>query len=541
MISVIPSVNQKCSCYPPTFISPVLLRDKDKLKKFFERQQTRFSSEEVFNEDRLISLSDVFPEHYKDKSDKFLEKAAKDVYHHPKSRIFHARELIQKGLDVGVELTEDEALYTIDSAREKLEKTIDWAKANKKYGRESAHHAVEASVLGTVISACEQTNSFPPSVMIGLKALHGYAQGMRGQKLYGSIYGRVDDDKGIKLYQRDSYGNISGDLAELSCTFETYIKPWVLPFLSVLDSDKIEAIISLLTLPTTSFWRLQYLGFVDQKLGDYLFKLTKNTPPAMFGNKESKKILEEINKSDIASINSLKIYINKTLRLKEGEKASDKLGELFKGLYSSNIQKIEKSATILNEVIAPFIGIAGFCLAVTGIPLRAVATLGFGDSISDSLKRKINAFARTTVSTQNILYSPRFSTLEYVKSKQILEAASRLQSDDPMRKELERNAIERCNVSKIGLIGNAINIFMPFVELIDDSSPFKKILKSVLSETGYGLSQWFFPKRRELRGRLFEEINPELFNPLEEEPLPLESSPPEEPPPEKPRLYRGED
>ncbi|MBI2995588.1 MAG: hypothetical protein HYY52_02640 [Candidatus Melainabacteria bacterium] len=531
MIASTPPVNQKHDYYPPVFISPVIKRDKKKLEKFLKEELKNFSSRAIYNEDKLISLSDVFPEHYRN-NDGFLEEAAKDICVHrdKDARIFHAKQLIQKGLDVGVELNKKEALYVIDKACEKVEKTIDWAHANKIYGNESATYAIEASILSGVISAFEQLDYFPPSLMIGLKALHGYTQGMRGKKLYGHIYGRADDDKGVSVFQRDNYENVAGTWAELSCTFETNIKPYVLPFLSFLDSDKIETATSLLTLPTNSLWSLRYLALSDQRLGNYLFKYAKNILPAVLGKEESKEAIEEIIKSEVLSINHLKGRVKGLLRLKEGEKASSKLGKLFLGLFSRDIKVLENSARILNETIAPFIGIAGFSFLAIFMPLRGVTAFTKDEYVSDSLKRKINSLARIRGSFQNVLYSLRFSTKEYARSVQLKDYISKLDEDDPTKKELEPLVNNFSNLSKIGLIGNAINIFMPAIELIDDSSPLKKILKSVLSETGYGISQWFFPKRRELRGKLFEAANLDLYEP------------PEEPPPSPPKLkiYRGD-
>ena len=68
-------------------------------------------------------------------------------------------------------------------------------------------------------------------------------------------------------------------------------------------------------------------------------------------------------------------------------------------------------------------------------------------------------------------------------------------------------ANDRHNLSILGLTGNAINIFMPFLKLIDNNNPFTKILKSALNEIGFGSSQYFFPKRRKLRGELFRVLN----------------------------------
>lgn len=534
MIATLPQVNQKCTHYPPTFISPYLLKDENKLDKFFKRQLTRFSSEEVFNEDKLISLCDVFPDHCSDSYGDFLEDAAKDIYLHPsqENRIYYAKQLIQKGLEVGIELSEEEASDIIDHAREQVEEVTEWSKANKKYGREAANYAIEATVLGCAISTLDNIESCPRLLVTALKVLHGYALGMRGERLYGYIYGRPDDDRGVLIYQRDNYENTAGDLAELSCTFETYIKPWVLPFLGVLDSDKKDTITSLLTLPTNFLWSLRYLAFADQRVCNYLFKYAKNVFPAILRNEDSKKVLEDIIKSDALSINYLKERVKVLLRLKEGEKASSKLYLLFKGLFSSDIKVLENSARILNETIAPLIGIVGFGFSAIFAPLRAITAFIGDEYISDSLRRKIDSLASERGSLQNILYSLRFSTAEYIRSQEIKQKVSILDKNEPEREELERLSNEFSNLSKIGLIGNGINIIMPFVKLIDDtSSPFLKITKSIFDQVGFGISQWFFPKRRMYRGKLFEANNSDLFKPIQ---------PPAETLPGKLRIYRAD-
>lgn len=360
----------------------------------------------------------------------------------------------------------------------------------------------------------ENIESCPRALLIVLNALHGYAQGMRGNKLYGYIYSRADDDKGICAYQKEKYRNISGDLSSLSCAFETYVKPWVLPFLCVLDSDKKDILTSLLNLPTMSFWRLGYLAFIDQRLGGEISK------------RASGKV-NEIKETDILTINYLKKKLKTLLRIKEGEKSSRKLYELVINLFSGDIKEIEKSARVLNETLAPILGILGFCFVAIGIPFKAVTTFAFGENLSNSATRKIDSFASLGITTQQMLYSLRFSAMEYVRSNQLKEVLKGM-DESKEKKELEKLSNSFYNLSVIGLTGNVINIFTPFLKLMDDSNQVTKILKSILNEVGFGLSQYFFPKRRELRGELFIASNKDLF-----EPEAIINEPP------KLKIYRG--
>jgi hypothetical protein len=365
-----------------------------------------------------------------------------------------------------------------------------------------------------------------------LNVLQGFTLGQRGNRQY-YLYGSNDDDRGVSAYQREYYGNkISGDLAELACTFETKVKPYVLPLLGYLETDNRDAIASLLTLPTTLFWRIRYSGYINQKFATNLITYIANKPLALLGDRVSQNALKELEKdSDILTMHYLKQRLKVLLRLKDSESVSGKISQLTKDLFSGDINSVRKSAEILNETFAPILGIAGFTFSALGIPLKAITTFATDEDFNPILKRTIDSFSTWGIATQQLLYSLRFSVMEYVKGRQIKEIIIEdKQMDSTKKNELQRLVEDRYKLSAFGFLANGLSCFLPLVKLLDDSNPFFKVSKSLTSETSCGLSQYFFSRRRELKARFFRVNNSELFQNTE---------PSVEEPPPPLRIYRG--
>ncbi|MBI2995992.1 MAG: hypothetical protein HYY52_04735, partial [Candidatus Melainabacteria bacterium] len=93
---------------------------------------------------------------------------------------------------------------------------------------------------------------------------------------------------------------------------------------------------------------------------------------------------------------------------------------------------------------------------------------------------------------------------EHIEGERILEKLKLPNNyTEEQKQELLRIANERCKLSMIGLFVNNLNIIMPFVRLFDDSNPLMKTTKSILYEISNGLSLYFFPRRRQLKGKQF--------------------------------------
>ncbi|MBI2996121.1 MAG: hypothetical protein HYY52_05380 [Candidatus Melainabacteria bacterium] len=471
------------------------LVNEETFERFKQRQFTRFKPEQIINEDNLILPQTILPQKPNALPIDFAQRIVLD----PSLKSKAIRILIKNGIP------KDEAKWEIAGAQDRFQEACDWAERNKTYGESGANAALIATITGIFLSVLNNLDSVPSFVKTGINILHNFALGKRGHDLY-TIYKQPDDDLGVKLYQKEHYGNhVTGDLADLSCKIETKVKPFVLPFLSFLDSDKQESLIQLLTLPTTLFWRGQYVGYLDQRFLTHLMKYVANCPFALFGNEASKKVLEEINKDDLLTVNFMKERLKSLLELKRGETVSKKLTYLVKGLFSKDITRVEESAGILNEALAPLLGLPGFAVSLIGVPLKAISTFLFSeDTISDSVRRKIDSLASIGVATQQLLYSLRFSIKEHIEGERILEKLKLPNNyTEEQKQELLRIANERCKLSMIGLFVNNLNIIMPFVRLFDDSNPFMKTTKSILYEISNGLSLYFFPKRRQLRGERF--------------------------------------
>ncbi len=507
MVSAIAKVNSlKCTCDTPIFVSPVVLRDETKLEEQRKEQYTSFIPDEFFNDDKLILDSDIFPE---DEEVRLPDKWVQRIERNTKLRNYYKSILIEKGLN------KEEANYTLVSAHDRLAGATEWSERNENRGRVASRYAIASGIIGVAKAIFENTELTPPLLKTYLKVLEGFTLGQRGRNQY-EIYSQPGDDKGVSEYQRKHYGNkVSGDLAETACIFERKVKPFVLPFLGLLDGEKQDAVSELLTLPTTLFWRSRYVGYFDQRFLTNLLTYLTYKPMAMLGDRVSINALKSIeNDSDILTLGFLKQRLRTLLRLEKGDSVTGKLCSLTKGLFSNDINTVEESAAILNETFAPILGIAGFTFSAIGVPLKALTTFLMGEESNPLIKRGIDSFASWGLCTQQLLYSLRFSTMEYVQSRQLKDM---LEQDKTItgtkRAELERLVTEKHNLSTTGLIGNLLNCFLPFVKLLDSANPFFKVSKALCYASANSFSQFFFSKRRQLRGKLFRVNNLELFEP----------------------------
>jgi len=503
---LVESLNQErqCGCKRPVYF-PWYLKDEKSIDEFIEKQKTNFKPEEFINEDSLID---------------------------PSKDIFYARQ------HLGIEPTEEDIEYINHCKVEREMDAVKWSKANEKIGGEAASYAKISTVLGIAKSVLENTDSTPQFLNTLLNMLQGITLGQRGQKQYG-LYGRDDDDKGLSVYQKEHYGNkIPANLIELSCTLEKNVKPYVLPLLALLSTSQRDSALSLLTLPTTLFWRIRYSGYFDQRFSTYLMNQIIHKPLALFGNQDSKSRLEKMEEdAHIVSAGFLKERLKTLLRLKDGERADKKISLLIRDLFSGDIKKIETSAIILNETLAPILGISGFLTSAVGIPLKAITVFGFKDNLSDITNKLIESFSCLGISTQQLLYAFRFSIMEYVQSNKIREYLNETEDLGALEKqELQKLANERFNLCCTGLFGNITGIFLPLVKLIDNSNPFLSMLKSGSYEIANSSSQYFFSQRRHLKGKAFRIKNLELFEQIDHK----QDNPPEEPPEQKLKLYTGE-
>lgn len=519
------TTQRKCAGHLPIFFNPTI-RKKEDFKDYKAKQEENFLPDEFLNEEKLISQKQVSDGSLPEDCELLNEDWAKEIRLDYKARPYYKDLLVSQGL------TDEEIKYTMDAGRDNLKRSLVWTRENEKYGSEAARFAAASTVLGIAKSIFENTEATPAFINTMLNVLQGFTLGQRGSRQY-HLYGRNDDDKGVSAYQREHYGNkISGDLAELACTFETKIKPYVLPLLGLLETDNRDAVASLLTLPTTLFWRIRYGGYINQKFATNLITYIANKPLALLGDRASQNALKELEKdSDILTMHYLKQRLKVLLRLKEGEAVSGKMYSLTKDLFSDDINSVRKSAEILNETFAPILGIAGFAFSAIGIPLKAFTIFIPGENFNPLLKRTIDSFSTWGIATQQLLYTLRFSVMEYIKGKQIKEIiADDEELDTAKKNELNGLANDRYSLSAFGFSANSLSCLLPFVKLLDDSNSFFKISKSLVSEISCGLSQYFFSKRRELKANFFKIKNAELFQNTEPSI--------EEPPPPQLKIYR---
>ena len=497
--------NLKCTSKSPIYVSPFIAKDEKKFEEYKEKQATKLVQDEFLNEDNLITTTKVFQEQEKPNiQDEWRER----IRFNPALRNYYLQTFVEYGL------TKEEADFTIKEANDRLNHAIEWSQENEQRGNLAAKCALATTILGVAKSICSNIDATPQLVNSALNILQGLSLGGRSYEQY-TLYGREDDDKGLSVYQRDHYGNrITGDTGELSCAIETKLKPYVLPFLGFLSSDTRDCLDSLLTLPTTLFWRSKYPGLIHQKYLTTLLSYATHKPLACLGLKRSKTTLEQMEHDvNLVTFSFLKQRLRTLLQVKDDESVPGKIYKLSRGLFSSDINTVEKSALILNETFAPLLGIAGFFTSLIGVPLHGILTLGKAkDYLPPFMVKAVDSFSTLGQATQHLLYALRFSTTEYVQAKKTVEMLNKVKGGtEEQRQEFSRLANDRYNLAAAGLAANFLNILLPVTRLFGGENLPIKIIKSLTYEGANGVSQYFFSRRRELRGRKFRISNPKLF------------------------------
>ena len=223
---------------------------------------------------------------------------------------------------------------------------------------------------------------------------------------------------------------------------------------------------------------------------------------AIFGRKESREIVDEMDKSKVLTIDYIKKRIKENLRVEEGESVVSKVTTSFKDIFSKDIDKQDEATTCLNQGMGAITGTLGVIACGVFIPLKAGLDLAKVE-LNEPLNKALNFSSTFGFFTQQSHYIPRFSIPELVKSREI---AKRLKNKDDKfaanhKKEYEELRSERFKLFLTGLGANFLGIIFPFTKLLNNDNLFVKIFKSIVSELSNNSLLYFLSKRRVLEGK----------------------------------------
>ena len=453
----------------PVYIPHHIRSNPAALKEYKEKQYENFIPDEFCCEDRSPNF-DLFPE----------DQQSQNV-------LLAKQELMEEELSE----QEEENNYL-----ENINRVETWAHENEHLGGTASNFALASVFTGIVKSFVENFDGTPTFLMKSLNVFHGFLLGVRG-KCQFSLYSREDDDLGVNKYQFNNYGNkTSSDYGKFACLEEKYINPFLLPVIGLLDTERRDALAELAMLPNMLWWRIRYAGYINQRCGDYLLKYITHKPLAALGDKDSKKIINEINKSKILSPGYIRKRIKTYLGLKDNESITKGIKDLTTQLFSKDIDKVGEASVKLRGGLSPMLGLSAFFTGIIGIPAKAVSKL------CGIKNRFLDSFASLSVSFQQILYTFAFSTEQYVDGKRIEQDLSEI-SDAKTKNGLKDIANKKQQLSIIGFISNILGVSLPALKLFNgENSRFIKIAKSLISELYNSSVLYFFSKRRELKGKV---------------------------------------
>ena len=469
----------------PVYIPHHIQSNPAALKEYKEKQFENFIPDEFCCEDKSPNF-DLFIENQQSQN------------------VFLAKQALNNNQPVNIQL----ALQELDQLDHQKSDTLafkkyntgrveNWAHENEHLGGMAANFALASVFTGIVKSVLQNNESTPMFLMKSLNVFHGFLLGVRG-KCQFSLYSREDDDLGVNKYQFNNYGNkTSSNYGKFACTEEKYINPFLLPVIGLLDTEKRDAIAELAMLPNMLWWRIRYAGYINQRCGDYLLKYITHKPLAVLGDKDSKKIISEINKSKILSSGYIRKRIKTYLGLKDNESILKGIKDLTTQLFSEDIDEVGEASVRLRSGLAPVLGVSAFFTGLVGIPAKAIGKL------CGIKNRFLDSFAGLSVFFQQVLYTFGFSVEQYVDGKKLERALSSNKKLDTKTKNRFKNvASKKQQLSIIGFASNILGISLPALKLFNgENSQFVKITKSLIGELYNSTVLYFFSKRRELKAK----------------------------------------
>ena len=459
----------------PIHIPEELRNEPKALEAFLEEGYKHFQSPEVLTRGKQIPSSD----HYRN--------------------IFMASQHVPNNGNHNVTQENFEPLV-IDENKSRA-RGKDWANANISLGMQAASAALSSVFLGIGKAIIENLGFVPTLLKKALNVFYGFKLGQRGKKQF-TLHERPDDEGGMNIYQGLMYGNIaSAKSAELACKVETKFNNWLLPSIGLLEIEKRNALFYLLMVPKLLWWRVRYMAYIDQRFATSSLKYLIHKPLAIFGRKESREIVDEMDKSKVLTIDYIKKRIKENLRVEEGESVTSKVSSSFKDIFSEEIGKQKEATTCLNQGMGAITGTLGALACGVFIPLKAGLDLAKVE-LNEPLNKALNFSSTFGFFTQQLHYIPRFSVPELVKSREIAERLAKPKKFViEHKKEFEELKSERFKLFLTGLGANFLGIIFPFTKLLNNDNLFVKIFKSIVSELSNNSLLYFLSKRRVLEGK----------------------------------------
>ena len=285
--------------------------------------------------------------------------------------------------------------------------------------------------------------------------------------------------------------------------FERFVNPAASTLIGLLDNEKRNNLFYLFMIPKLFYWRIRYSAYIDQRFGSYFISYMVNKLLALFGNKASKKIVEDIERSKVLSPGNIFKRIKTNFGVKENETLISRLFQNTKDLLSRETGRIKSGAKHINEGIAPITGTLGAFLVTFAIPIKAITDLLHVET-GDKTKIGINFASTFPFLSQQSHYFSRFSIPEFVKFKEIIENLNAPKPEKHMirhKEEYEELAKERKKSFFTGLTANILGILLPFTKLLGGDGQFVKIFKSLVSELSNIFLLLFLSARRVLEGK----------------------------------------
>ena len=156
--------------------------------------------------------------------------------------------------------------------------------------------------------------------------------------------------------------------------------------------------------------------------------------------------------------------------------------ENFKYIFNSDLQERKKVQEDIEGILTPLLGLIGFCFTGLFTPIKSWFKLTGNDN------RLINSLASIGTTTQHLAYFFRFTLPELFKAQENQSKESEL-------------------LFGVGACANAMNTFLPAVEMISSGDgTFGKIQK-LFRELSIGFTMAFFSARRHIMGRQWLETN----------------------------------
>ena len=393
------------------------------------------------------------------------------------------------------------------------DRAASWSTANQSIGKVASNYISAAMVIGAIRELFISGENTPFITKFLLNIAHGFCLGKRGQHQF-TLYGlRGDDDLAQNQYEADVYGNkIAASFGKMATFMETKINPWVLPLLSMFSDKTRENIADLLSLPNSLWWRVRMGAHVNQEFLTDLFRYTFHKPLALFGNKQSKEIINRVKeRKNIDPVYVLERHFkNAGLIEKKDQTVLNFVKQtlkLFLNSFNINPDIQTESAKRFNETIAPSIGIFSFLTQSVGtvlktFPLKRQKTFDLLSSVGSSAQHFLYLFR---------LVIPDFNEAKRVK--EILDEQKENISSEEVKElgEIRELHEKKKRYLKMAGLYSFLSVANPLVKLWQPEGEKLRKAKGLIQELTTDLIYKYFSSRRYMMGRQFQVENPEFF------------------------------